>query len=150
MPYVRRSNSDHHESILACDGPDVRHNERFTHGLSWTLGYVTPRTLRLVTRLKARLDGLSTITRTEGVTGLFRGTTLALVGVSNGAIQFMAYEKMKRWGFDQRRKQAERAGKTYNQELDKLVGTFVSLMTYLFIFFSLISRIPRCQSQVKL
>jgi solute carrier family 25 folate transporter 32 len=43
------------------------------------------------------------------------------VGVSNGAIQFMAYEKMKKWGFDQKRKKAERTGKTYNQELDKLV-----------------------------
>lgn len=69
-------------------------------------------------------DGLSTIVRTEGVPGLFRGTTLALVGVSNGAIQFMAYEKMKKWGFDQKRKQAERAGKAYNQDLDKLVSFF--------------------------
>lgn len=79
------------------------------------------------------LDGLSTIARTEGVAGLFRGTTLALVGVSNGAIQFMAYEKMKKWGFDQRRKQAERTGGIYNQDLDKLVRPFISPMITLFI-----------------
>jgi len=48
---------------------------------------------------------------------------LALVGVSNGAIQFVAYEKMKKWGFDQKKRQAERIGKTYNQDLDKLVRT---------------------------
>lgn len=74
-------------------------------------------------------DGLSTIARTEGAAGLFRGTTLALVGVSNGAIQFMAYEKMKKWGFDQRQKQAERTGKTYNQELDKLSNLAYSTMS---------------------
>ncbi|XP_006459782.1 hypothetical protein AGABI2DRAFT_202161 [Agaricus bisporus var. bisporus H97] len=74
-------------------------------------------------------DGLSTIARTEGTTGLFRGTVLALVGVSNGAIQFMAYEKMKAWGFDQKRKQAERTGKAYNQDLDKLSNLAYSTMS---------------------
>jgi len=52
---------------------------------------------------------------------------LALVGVSNGAIQFVAYEKMKKWGFDQKQRQAERAGKAYNQDLDKLVRTTFGL-----------------------
>jgi len=84
-------------------------------GVSRPLGFV----FKILTH--QILDGLSTIARTDGYTGLFRGTTLALVGVSNGAIQFMAYEKMKKWGFDQKRKQAERAGKHYNQDLDKLV-----------------------------
>ena len=45
-------------------------------------------------------DGLSSVYKSEGIRGLYRGTTLALVGVSNGAIQFMGYEKMKNWGFD--------------------------------------------------
>jgi solute carrier family 25 folate transporter 32 len=69
-------------------------------------------------------DGLSTIVRKEGTLGLFRGTSLALFGVSNGAIQFMAYEKMKAWGFDRKRKQYERAGKEYIMEADKLVCVF--------------------------
>lgn len=67
-------------------------------------------------------DGLSSITRTEGLSGLYRGTTLALVGVSNGAIQFMAYEEMKRWGFERKRKQFADAGKQYTSGDDKLVS----------------------------
>lgn len=76
----------------------------------------------LFSRLKFCVDGLSTITKTEGVSGLFRGTSLALFGVSNGAIQFMAYEKMKAWGFDRKRKQFASAGKEWTPEVDKLVS----------------------------
>ncbi|PPQ68658.1 hypothetical protein CVT24_005389 [Panaeolus cyanescens] len=58
------------------------------------------------------------------------GTSLALVGVSNGAIQFVVYEKMKAWGFDRRRKQAERRGEKYDAQTDKLTNlsyTFMSI-----------------------
>jgi len=65
-------------------------------------------------------DGLSKIVRQEGPLGLFRGTSLALVGVSSGSIQFMVYEKMKSWGFERKRKQYARAGKVYGAEADKL------------------------------
>lgn len=68
------------------------------------------------------VDGLSTIVRTEGPMGLFRGTSLGLFGVSNGAIQFMVYEKMKAWGFERKRRQHERAGKVYDMQGDKLVS----------------------------
>lgn len=50
--------------------------------------------------------GPKAVTRTEGFRGLYRGTSLALFGVSNGALQFMAYEEMKKWGFLQQRKLA--------------------------------------------
>ena len=53
--------------------------------------------------------------------GLWRGTSLALVGVSNGAVQFMAYEEMKRWGFERKAKQFADAGRTLKPEDDKLV-----------------------------
>ncbi|MBW0504228.1 hypothetical protein O181_043943 [Austropuccinia psidii MF-1] len=42
-------------------------------------------------------DGLSRISKEEGIRGLWKGTILALIGVSNGAIQFMTYEELKRW-----------------------------------------------------
>ncbi|PWN48073.1 mitochondrial carrier [Violaceomyces palustris] len=41
--------------------------------------------------------GLTSIARNEGIKGLYKGAGLALFGVSNGAIQFMAYEEMKKW-----------------------------------------------------
>ena len=68
-------------------------------------------------------DGLSSIYRKEGLSGLYRGTTLALVGVSNGAIQFMAYEEMKRWGFERKKRQFAKAGKEYTTNDDKLVSS---------------------------
>ncbi|KAL0071460.1 mitochondrial FAD carrier protein flx1 [Marasmius tenuissimus] len=73
--------------------------------------------------------GFSSIIRNEGVTGLFRGTTLALFGVSNGAIQFMAYEEMKRWGFERKRRQFEKAGKPWSPEVDKLSNTSYTIMS---------------------
>ncbi|KAF7331792.1 hypothetical protein MKEN_00059200 [Mycena kentingensis (nom. inval.)] len=73
--------------------------------------------------------GLASVWRTEGLQGLFRGTSLALVGVSNGAIQFMVYERMKRWGFDLKRKQFEVAGKAWTPEVDKLSNTAYSVMS---------------------
>ncbi|KAF5321771.1 hypothetical protein D9619_001183 [Psilocybe cf. subviscida] len=74
-------------------------------------------------------DGLSTIVRTEGPMGLFRGTSLGLFGVSNGAIQFMVYEKMKAWGFERKRRQHERAGKAYNMQGDKLSNFSYTVMS---------------------
>jgi solute carrier family 25 folate transporter 32 len=67
-------------------------------------------------------DGLSSIIRTEGVSGLWRGSTLALFGVSNGAIQFTAYEEMKRWGFEQKKIQFAKQGRVMSVGDDKLVS----------------------------
>lgn len=69
-------------------------------------------------------DGLKTISRTEGLAGLWRGSTLALFGVSNGAIQFMAYEEMKRWGFERKKRQFEKVGRVMTPGDDKLVSNF--------------------------
>lgn len=57
------------------------------------------------------------------MSGLYRGTTLALFGVSNGAIQFMVYEEMKKWGFERKQRQFATAGKEYTPSDDKLVRT---------------------------
>ncbi|KIO03071.1 hypothetical protein M404DRAFT_54656, partial [Pisolithus tinctorius Marx 270] len=73
--------------------------------------------------------GLSSVWRTEGMTGLWKGTSLALVGVSNGAVQFMAYEEMKRWGFERKRRQFMKAGRTMTPEDDKLSNTAYTVMS---------------------
>ncbi|KAI0662871.1 mitochondrial carrier [Cubamyces menziesii] len=73
--------------------------------------------------------GLSSIYRHEGLAGLYRGTSLALFGVSNGAIQFMVYEEMKRWGFERKKRQFAKAGKEYTPSDDKLSNTAYTLMS---------------------
>ncbi|KAL4265435.1 mitochondrial carrier family protein [Pleurotus pulmonarius] len=73
--------------------------------------------------------GLSSIYHSEGTAGLFRGTSLALFGVSNGAIQFMAYEKMKKWGFDRKRKQFQNSGRAMTPADDKLSNTSYTIMS---------------------
>lgn len=49
------------------------------------------------TAYRGLTHGLRDIWRHEGLRGLYKGAGLALVGVSNGAIQFVAYEELKRW-----------------------------------------------------
>ncbi|KAI5479808.1 mitochondrial FAD carrier protein [Pseudohyphozyma bogoriensis] len=50
------------------------------------------------------VDGLVKLATREGVPGLTKGMALALFGVSNGAIQFMSYEELKRWRVEVRRR----------------------------------------------
>ena len=69
----------------------------------------------------ASLDGLRDVYSNEGVRGLWRGTLLALVGVSNGALQFMAYEELKRLGFSRKRRAFEREGREWKPGDERLV-----------------------------
>ncbi|KLO09929.1 mitochondrial carrier [Schizopora paradoxa] len=73
--------------------------------------------------------GLSSIYRTEGLAGLYRGTSLALFGVSNGAIQFMGYEQLKWLCFEQKRKRYKREGKSWTNEADKLSNTTYTVIS---------------------
>ncbi|KAG0661558.1 hypothetical protein C6P46_003970 [Rhodotorula mucilaginosa] len=63
--------------------------------------------------------GLSTLAREEGFRGMSKGMTLALIGVSNGAIQFMTYEELKKRRVELRRKRIG-AGAS-DEEIKRLV-----------------------------
>ncbi|KAJ3076824.1 hypothetical protein HK102_005337 [Quaeritorhiza haematococci] len=43
------------------------------------------------------IHGLTQTWRHERFRGLYKGMTMAIVGVSHGALQFMAYEELKKW-----------------------------------------------------
>jgi solute carrier family 25 folate transporter 32 len=68
------------------------------------------------------LDGLRTIYRVEGIRGLYKGSLLALVGVSNGSIQFATYEEIKRRRTDLKRRLFESQGRKWRIEDEKLVS----------------------------
>ncbi|KAI0092496.1 mitochondrial FAD carrier protein [Irpex rosettiformis] len=81
------------------------------------------------TAYRSLWHGFSSIYRTEGIKGLYRGTTLALFGVSNGAIQFMAYEEMKQWGFQRKRRRFADEGREWTPADDKLSNTSYTVMS---------------------
>ncbi|OCF57842.1 solute carrier family 25 (mitochondrial folate transporter), member 32 [Kwoniella mangroviensis CBS 10435] len=68
-------------------------------------------------------DGLTSIYRTEGLRGLYKGSLLALVGVSNGSIQFAAYEEIKRRRADLKKKRFAKEGREWRTEDEKLSNT---------------------------
>ncbi|KAL5637255.1 hypothetical protein ACGC1H_001036 [Rhizoctonia solani] len=74
-------------------------------------------------------DGLSSIYRTEGWRGLYRGTSLALLSVSNGAIQFVAYEELKRMCFDQRRRRRRISATDSRPGDDRLSNTTYTIIS---------------------
>lgn len=68
------------------------------------------------------LDGLRSIYRYEGLRGLYKGSLLALVGVSNGSIQFAAYEEIKQRRTDLKRRRFDKVGRRWRVEDEKLVS----------------------------
>jgi solute carrier family 25 folate transporter 32 len=53
---------------------------------------------------------------------LYKGSLLALVGVSNGSIQFAAYEDIKARRTRIKRRRIEQSGGTWRREDEKLVS----------------------------
>jgi solute carrier family 25 folate transporter 32 len=70
-------------------------------------------------------DALRTIYSTEGIRGLYKGSLLALVGVSNGSIQFATYEAIKRRWTDAKRRLYEGQGRAWRVEDEKLVSQVI-------------------------
>ncbi|TRZ03540.1 hypothetical protein DNTS_013511 [Danionella cerebrum] len=56
---------------------------------------------------KGMMDALGKIYRYEGVAGLYRGFVPGLFGTSHGALQFMAYEELKRDYYKYRKMQSD-------------------------------------------
>ncbi|GAA5836390.1 hypothetical protein JCM3766R1_003506 [Sporobolomyces carnicolor] len=77
------------------------------------------------------LNGLYRLFREEGFRGGAKGMTLALVGVSNGAIQFMTYEELKKWRVELRRKRigGDTTTTRSDQDLNKLSNLEYILMS---------------------
>lgn len=69
------------------------------------------------------LDSLTRIYKAEGVRGLYRGSLLALVGVSNGSIQFATYEELKRRRVEAKRRRFAAIGREWQPEDEKLTNT---------------------------
>ncbi|KAI9718963.1 MAG: hypothetical protein M1812_003848 [Candelaria pacifica] len=69
-------------------------------------------------------DGARQILRTEGLSGFYRGLLPSLVGVSHGAVQFMAYEQLKNWKAG--------AGTGQRQELGNLDYLWLSALSKIF------------------
>lgn len=111
-----------HKSYLGGESTNVHNDKRFSKRISGAVAYASTPFLWASILESICLDGLREISRIEGVSGLYRGTMLALFGVSNGAIQFMAYEEMKRWGFGRKRRQYALSGKPWTPEADRLVS----------------------------
>ncbi|KAK4055559.1 mitochondrial FAD carrier protein flx1 [Microbotryomycetes sp. JL201] len=69
----------------------------------------------------ALADGLWQITKKEGIRGHSKGLLLAIIGVSNGAIQFMTYEELKKWRqADKRRRLGPNASEDQVKNLSNL------------------------------
>lgn len=74
-------------------------------------------------------SGFRAIFHDEGLRGLYRGTSLALFGVSNGALQFMGYEKMKGWAFERKRRRVAKLGRAWTTDDEKLSNTAYTVMS---------------------
>ncbi|KAH9019579.1 mitochondrial FAD carrier protein [Lactarius deliciosus] len=74
-------------------------------------------------------SGFRAIFSDSGWAGLYRGTSLAPVGVSNGALQFMAYEKMKSWAFEHKRRRVTKVGHEWTTDDAKLSNMAYAIMS---------------------
>lgn len=70
--------------------------------------------------------GVREMLRTEGVRGFYRGLGVSLFGVSHGAVQFAVYEPVKRWYFQRRHDEQDRAGAGRTDRMTTEATIFIS------------------------
>jgi len=75
------------------------------------------------------IHGFTSIVRNEGIGGLYKGTSLALFGVSSGAVQFMSYEQLKNFAFNRKRRRIEKEGGTWRDGEEKLSNTTYTILS---------------------
>ncbi|CAB4407534.1 unnamed protein product [Rhizophagus irregularis] len=79
---------------------------------------------------KGLFDGLYQIARYEGIKGLYKGMIPALFGVSHGALQFMAYEELKKWRFKVNMKDPDRLNNVEYLLMAATSKIFATIITY--------------------
>ena len=100
---------------------DLHHTAKLARCTQRPLEYVSAFSTVLSSINLNAPGGFHTIYCDEGWHGLYCGTSLALVGVSNGALQFMAYEKMKSWVFERKWRWFAKLGHEWTIQDEKLV-----------------------------
>jgi len=144
--FSRCYNSDDDQPYLGCENEDVCFVQRLAGSVYGSVGFVKlPSFLLLFLNLlpcslpsffeltfspssplallsSSSSDGLTRVYASEGIRGLYKGSLLALVGVTNGSIQFAAYEAIKRKRADVKRARVEREGETWGPQHDMLVS----------------------------
>ncbi|XP_075585469.1 solute carrier family 25 member 32 isoform X2 [Dermatophagoides farinae] len=82
-------------------------------------------------RYSGMLDALTKIYRFEGIRGLYRGFVPGIFGVSHGALQFMAYEELKRYYIEHYGlRREERLGTAAYLGCAALSKLFAAIITY--------------------
>ncbi|KAF8308829.1 mitochondrial carrier [Clavulina sp. PMI_390] len=94
------------------------------------------------TAYRGLIHGLSEIARTEGIRGWYRGTWMALVGVTSGSVQFMAYEQMKNFAFARKKRRMLAAGETWREGEEKLSNTAYTVISATAKLVALVSTYP--------
>lgn len=81
------------------------------------------------TAYRGLIHGFTSVARNEGIRGLYRGTSLALFGVSSGAVQFMTYEQLKNFAFHRKRRRTEEEGRTWREGEEKLSNITYTILS---------------------